>query len=135
MDTANRSMLRPPPRTAELVAARFGALAKAKALAKAFATEAASISTRIKICVLSVEDTARLENFGHWPRCQSHKHVTIAEANQMVRDDSHRWVGGTDTMVATPVTMITPTYLEGRTWKNKPVGGPQGMKVRQFVPA
>ena len=60
------------------------------------------------VCLLSSSEAARLENWGIWPTCKSHHHVKKREALAMVEADSHRFVGGADTRVKTPVTMIVP---------------------------
>ena len=58
------------------------------------------------ICVLSQSEAARLEHWGIWPSCKSHHHIKKNTALAMVEDDSHRFVGGPDTRVTTPVSMI-----------------------------
>ena len=86
----------------------------------------------MSICLLSHAEAARLEHWNLWPSCRNHRHVKRAEADQLVLADDARWVGGRDTRVQGPVTMIVPTYLEGRTWR--PKAPPLGLKVWQFVP-
>ena len=65
-----------------------------------------SLAELVKICVLSQREAARLEHFGIWPECKYHLHVKKTEALAMVEADSHRFIGGPDTQIKTPVTMI-----------------------------
>jgi hypothetical protein len=57
--------------------------------------------------VLSQSEAARLENWGIWPCCKkSHYHIKKSKALAMVKADTHRFVGGADTRIKTPVSMI-----------------------------
>lgn len=85
------------------------------------------------ICLLSPEEAARLEHFGIWPRCKSHKHLKKSEADELINADTHRYVGGSDTRVRTPVTMIVACITNERVWRNRPSGGPLGYVVKQYV--
>lgn len=90
------------------------------------------------ICVLSLEEAGLLEQYCEWPKCRNHIHIKKREAADLVAADTHRFVGGADTLVKTPVSMIVPvgeplmwipvpchaadgTMLMGmRTWGNAP---------------
>jgi hypothetical protein len=50
-------------------------------------------------CVLSIEETARLENYGIFPVCRAHRHVKRAEAEDCIAKETHRFVGGANTAV------------------------------------
>ena len=65
------------------------------------------------ICVLSVEEAGRLEHWGVWPTCKNHIHIKKREAAEMINAETHRFVGGADTRVLTPVSMIVPVGLRG----------------------
>ena len=71
----------------------------------------------LKICVLSLEEAARLENHGIWPACKGHHHIKSSEAESMVKDQTHRWLGGADTR-AKFISAIVPVSL--RMWEPVP---------------
>lgn len=54
-------------------------------------------------CVLSVEETARLERYRIFPACRGHQHVSKLRAQQMLQEETHRLVGGNDTAVGDDV--------------------------------
>jgi len=78
--------------------------------------------------VLSATEAGRLEHWNIWPKCKNHWHVKRREALAMIADDTHRFVGGEDTAVAHPVSMIVPTVC-GRMWSPQSSCGLQGFKV------
>jgi hypothetical protein len=86
----------------------------------------------LSVCLLSHSEAARLENWNIWPICKAHRHISRAKAEVLVQENDARWIGGAHTKVQGPVTMIVPTFLQGRTWK--PVGPRLGVRVWQFVP-
>jgi hypothetical protein len=53
----------------------------------------------LDICVLSLEEAARLENYGIWPTCKAHLHVRRKKAQEAIEAETHRFVGGPDTKV------------------------------------
>jgi hypothetical protein len=83
------------------------------------------------ICVLSLSETARLEHYGIWPACKAHRHVKKAEAAQMVRDETHRLVGGKDTAVADAniQSMIVEASFS-RNWEPVACHAADGMALR-----
>ena len=63
---------------------------------------------QLDICVLSVEEAGRLENYGIWPMCKAHRHMSRnAATDSVLCDETHRFVGGPDTKVAF-VSAIVP---------------------------
>ena len=87
------------------------------------------------VCMLSPSEAGRLEHYGLWPACKSHRHIKRREADQLIQESTHRYVGGEDTEVKTPVSMIVACSTNGRVWRNTPSGGPLGMVVKQYVKA
>jgi hypothetical protein len=83
--------------------------------------------------MLNQTETARLENYGIWPSCKRHYHISRREALKMLEADTHRLVGGLNTKVPTYTTMIVPCITNDRVWRNVPCGGPQGYVVKQYV--
>ena len=81
-------------------------------------------------CVLSVEETARLEVFGSWPICKEHRHIKQQDAMQLVNEETHRLVGGVNTKVQLPVTMIVPVALRG--WAVVPACNNDGSRLMGF---
>jgi len=79
-------------------------------------------------CVLSVEEAARLEVYSAWPRCCDHSHIKRKDALGLVADETHRLVGGQDTKIQFPVTMIVPVAL-GREWKPVPCRNHDGSMI------
>lgn len=72
----------------------------------------------LEICVLSVEEAGRLENYGMWPVCKKHLHVSKGKARKFVEvEETHRFVGGNDTAVrdAGSISMIVATNTS-RIW-------------------
>lgn len=51
------------------------------------------------ICILSPEETGRLEHYGIWPTCKAHLHMSKTKAIEAVASETHRFVGGPDTKV------------------------------------
>lgn len=51
------------------------------------------------ICVLSAEETGRLEHYGIWPSCKAHRHMKKELALAAIKAETHRFVGGPDTRV------------------------------------
>jgi hypothetical protein len=69
----------------------------------------------LAICVLSLEEAGRLEHYGIWPSCKSHRHMSKADAATAVsKDETHRFVGGPDTAVAF-ASAIVPVCVD-RIW-------------------
>ena len=85
------------------------------------------------ICVLSAEETGKFEFYGVWPTCKHHKHITRKDAATLIDADTHRYVGGADTAIATPVSMITECNNNHYVWRNRSSGGPLGVVTKQFV--
>lgn len=54
---------------------------------------------RDQYCILSLEETGRLEHYGMWPSCKNHPHVFKSYAKYLVNRDTHRFVGGQDTKI------------------------------------
>lgn len=82
------------------------------------------------VCVMSLEETARLEHYGIWPSCTAHEHVGKAKAQQMVEADTHRVVGGADTVVFDKSihSMIVPV-AESRLWEPVQCSAADGSKL------
>jgi hypothetical protein len=70
------------------------------------------VEISLDICVLSVEEAARLEVHGIWPSCKKHLHMTKAKADSMVEAEEHRYVGGPNTKVGF-VSAVVPTGGRG----------------------
>lgn len=49
--------------------------------------------------MLSLEEAARLENYGIWPSCKAHYHMKKSKALAAVEAETHRFVGGPDTKI------------------------------------
>ena len=84
-----------------------------------------------EVCVLSVEEAARFENWSVWPCCRKcHHHIKPSEAAAMIAAETHRYVGGADTMMkdAGKVSMIVPVAL-GRMWQPVPAGNSDGSRL------
>ena len=83
------------------------------------------------VCLLSREEAARLEIYSIWPTCKSHRHCTRREALDGVATDELRWVGGSDTKVAGPVSMVVPvSQVNG--WQPVPCHDEHGRLVMGF---
>ena len=85
-------------------------------------------------CVLSVEEAARLEVYSSWPICREHYHVKKRVALEMLTAETHRLVGGADTKVLHPVSMLVPVSL-GRQWRPVPTCQLQGFKTWGLAPS
>lgn len=79
-------------------------------------------------CVLSFSEAGQLEHWGQWPKCAHHSHVKRREALKMIISDTHRLVGGKDTHVKTPVTMVVPLISQGM-WSPQPTSQLAGFRV------
>lgn len=65
----------------------------------------------MKHCVLSSEEAGRLENWGIWPACKAHKHISKEEADKQAASGMMRFVGGRKTRANGDVTMVTPNHI------------------------
>ena len=67
-------------------------------------------SCPLNVCVLSAEDAGRLENYGAWPKCydklRPHRHISQKEAKKGVEAGVLRWLGGDETKIKHPVSMV-----------------------------
>ncbi len=72
------------------------------------------MNVSIEICVLSLEETGRLEHWGIWPTCKAHLHMKKSHALAAVKAETHRFVGGPDTKVEF-VSAIVPLDVT-RVW-------------------
>ena len=81
--------------------------------------------------MLSEAEAGRLENWGLWPCCKAHHHVKKNKAAAMVASDTHRYVGGKDTAVDSPTTMIVELN-NSRPWKPVQAHMPDGRPVIGF---
>jgi hypothetical protein len=86
------------------------------------------VDPSLNICVLSLQEAARLENYGVWPACKGHRHVDKLVAESMVVDETYRWLGGADTrtkfisaIVPTAIRMWRPVVC--RDWNGRPLMG------------
>ena len=75
------------------------------------------------VCVLSLAELGRFENWSLLPACKHHYHIPTVEAIQGVRDDTYRAVDGL------PFAVIECSS-NGRVWSKK---SSQGFMVRQLV--
>lgn len=83
--------------------------------------------------MLSQEEAAALEIYGHWPTCKAHRHLSRTKAEALLLQELVRFVGGRDTVITSPVTMMTECTNNTYEWRNKPCGGKQGIVVKQLV--
>lgn len=88
-------------------------------------------SPSLDVCVLSIEEAARLEHWGVWPKCKAHHHIKASKAAAAVEDETHRFVGGPDTEIAEvgSVSMIVPTFIN-RGWVPVACHGADGKPIR-----
>ncbi len=77
--------------------------------------------------MLSAEEAGRLEHYGILPTCESHLHFSGKEAAQLTRTGAVRWVGGKDTCVQSPVSMVT--LVRVKQWQPVPTAGLLGLRV------
>jgi hypothetical protein len=87
----------------------------------------------VDYCVLSFAEAGQLEHWGQWPKCAHHHHVKKREALKMIAEDSHRLVGGEDTCVEHPVSMIVPLVVQGM-WSLQPTSRLMGFQVWGLPP-
>ena len=83
-----------------------------------------------------MEEAARLEVYSEWPKCNdgSHYHIKRREALRMVDEETHRLVGGVNTKVLHPVSMIVPVVV-GRIWQPVPSARLRGFRVWGLAPS
>lgn len=84
-----------------------------------------------EVCVLSVEEAAQFEHWSIWPSCRKcHHHIKVHEAEEMIAAETHRYVGGADTMMkdAGKVSMIVPVET-GKMWQPVPTSGLMGFRT------
>lgn len=68
----------------------------------------------LDVCVLSLEEAGRLENWGIWPTCKAHHHMSKSRAVEAVsKAETHRFVGGPDTKVgfASAIVEVNTTRI------------------------
>ena len=82
----------------------------------------------LDICLLSQNEAARLEHWGIWPHCKSHHHIKKNAALAMIQADTHRFVGGSDTRVTSPVSMIV-ALGEPMMWQPVPACNADGSQL------
>jgi hypothetical protein len=83
--------------------------------------------------MLSQAEAARLEHYGIWPACKQHRHLKKREAMMLLNADVVRFVGGADTCVPHPTTMMTACTNNTYEWRNRPSGHKLGFVVKQLV--
>ena len=81
----------------------------------------------LDVCVLSYGEARQLEHRNEWPQCKHHQHVKKREAAEMVAADTHRFIGGNNTRLNHPVSMITPVAI--REWRPVPTAGLLGFRT------
>jgi hypothetical protein len=74
-----------------------------------------------------MEETGRIEKYGVWPVCKKHKHITRNAATRMVGEDTHRFVGGRDTLVQY-ISAIVPVKT-GKLWQPVPCHDETGAAI------
>jgi len=84
-------------------------------------------SILLDVCVLSYGEARQLEHRNEWPQCKHHQHVKKREAAEMVAADTHRFIGGNNTRLNHPVSMITPVAI--REWRPVPTAGLLGFRT------
>ena len=84
-------------------------------------------------CVLSVGEAARLEVYSEWPKCREHIHIKRQEALKLVREETHRVVGGANTKVNCKLSMIVPISV-GRIWQPVPSSKLMGFRTWGLAP-
>lgn len=80
------------------------------------------------VCLLSKREAMQYEKSGNPPSCANHAHITLSTADDLVRDDVARWVGGPTTKVAFCRAIVKVDVF--RDWRNRPS---DGFTVRQLV--
>ena len=82
------------------------------------------------VCVLSVQEAARLEHFAIWPKCKEHKHVSKMLADEGVEKDLLRYIGGPDTKIAGRIHTMVVTLSEPVIWQPVPCCNYDGSKLQ-----
>jgi len=81
----------------------------------------------LDVCVLSAEEAGRLEHYGVWPQCKAHIHIKKREALDGAKAGTMRFLGGLDTAVKFPVSMITMVRVQ--MWKPQQTHLEDGTKI------
>ena len=79
------------------------------------------------ICLLSFEEAGRLEHYGVWPACKSHRHIGKEEAAYGAANGAYRFLGGSGTLIAGPVSMVVS--VRSTMWKPVVTSMPDGTKL------
>ena len=69
------------------------------------------VDLALNICVLSQSEAARLENYGVWPKCKGHRHITSSEAQELVNQETYRYLGGADSKTKF-ISAIAPCVIQ-----------------------
>lgn len=86
--------------------------------------------THLDICVLSAEEAGRLENWGIWPACKSHKHIKRREAVAGAESGEYRFLGGEGTKIQGAVSMVTAVRVT--IWRPVSTSMLDGTRLRGF---
>jgi hypothetical protein len=79
------------------------------------------------VCVLSAGEAGRLEHWGIWPQCKAHKHIKKREALAGAEAGLYRYLGGPDTEIKSPVSMVTAVSVS--MWQPVPTAGLIGFRT------
>jgi hypothetical protein len=80
---------------------------------------------QLKICLLSIQEVARLINYGELPRCNEHHHLPFFDALRGIRNDEFVSVGEEFGLAA-----VTEQSSNNRTWRGR---SSEGYQVMQLV--
>jgi hypothetical protein len=91
------------------------------------------VELSLDICVLSMEEAGRLENYSIFPSCKKHLHIKRSKADAAVQAETHRYIGGNDTKVAGigHLSMIVPVNC-GALWQPVACHGYDGKAIMGF---
>lgn len=82
------------------------------------------------VCVLSLEEAGRLENWGVWPQCRNHRHIKKREAKELEAANACRFLGGRGTTIG-DVSMVVVLGSRG-IWSPVACHGDDGKAIMGF---
>ena len=82
---------------------------------------------RDSVCLLTLREVKRFENYDILPNCCEHRHTDVAGAIQLVKSDTHREYGSDFNLHA-----VIEQDNNNRVWKNKD-SGTRSLRVKQLV--
>ena len=78
----------------------------------------------MRVCILSLEEVGRLENYNELPRCIEHHHMSPTEAVKGLESDLLVAVGVEQGLFA-----VTEQWSNNRTWRGRESAGYQVMQL------